>query len=134
MNYLLDTNAWIAFLRQSQSPLVALVQSHQVEELQVCSIVTAELLYGCLRSAKPETNRTKVQALLQPYLSLPFDDSAADQFAAIRQHLDALGTPIGPYDMQIAAIAHVNRCTLVTHNVQEFNRVPGLLIEDWELP
>jgi tRNA(fMet)-specific endonuclease VapC len=42
--------------------------------------------------------------------------------------------PIGPYDMQIAAIAIVNNCTLVTHNTKEFNRIPGLLVEDWELP
>ena len=59
---------------------------------------------------------------------------AADRFASLRRHLDTLGTPIGPYDLQIAAIALVNGCTLITHNTREFSRVPGLLLEDWELP
>jgi tRNA(fMet)-specific endonuclease VapC len=75
-----------------------------------------------------------VEPLLRPYHSLPFDDIAADAHAGIRHHLETLGTPIGPYDLQIAAIATTNGCTLVTHNTSEFGRVPGLLLEDWELP
>jgi tRNA(fMet)-specific endonuclease VapC len=94
----------------------------------------AELFYGCLRSAKPAANRAKVDAVLQPYLSIPFDTAAADVHAQIRHHLETLGTPIGPYDLQIAAIAITNGCTVVTHNTTEFCRVPGLLVDDWELP
>lgn len=67
-------------------------------------------------------------------MSLPFDDKAAEQYAAIRRHLETLGLPIGPYDLQIAAIALVHGCTLVTHNQAEFSRVPRLLLEDWETP
>jgi tRNA(fMet)-specific endonuclease VapC len=52
----------------------------------------------------------------------------------IRCHLESLGLLIGPYDMQIAAIALANSCTLVTHNIAEFNRVPGLPLEDWQIP
>jgi tRNA(fMet)-specific endonuclease VapC len=52
----------------------------------------------------------------------------------IRRHLESFGLPIGPYDMQIAAIALANDCTLVTHNTGEFSRVPGLVIEDWQVP
>jgi tRNA(fMet)-specific endonuclease VapC len=65
---------------------------------------------------------------------LPFDEASADIQAEIRHHLESLGTPIGPYDQQIAAIALANGCTLVTHNTREFSRVPGLVIEDWEVP
>lgn len=72
-----------------------------------------------------------VDALLAPVVSLPFDDAAADQFAAFRVHLESLGQVIGSYDMQIAAIALANGCTRVTHNTSEFSRVPGLVIEDW---
>ena len=79
-------------------------------------------------------NRAKVEAILQPYVSLPFDDAAADVHAQIRRHHESLGTPIGPYDLQIAAIALVNGCTVVTHNTNEFSRVPGLALEDWEAP
>ena len=71
---------------------------------------------------------------MQPYLSLPFDDAAADVHARVRRHLESLGAPIGPYDLLIAAIALANGCTLVTHNTNEFSRVPGLSLEDWEAP
>jgi tRNA(fMet)-specific endonuclease VapC len=63
---------------------------------------------------------------------LPFDDEAAVVHAAIRRHLEAAGTPIGPYDSQIAAIALVHGLTVVTHNTAEFARVPELKLEDWE--
>jgi tRNA(fMet)-specific endonuclease VapC len=102
--------------------------------LRVCSIVRAELRYGVLCSAKPAANRAAVDALLAPYPSLPFDDAAADQYAAIRRHLESIGQAIGPLDVQIAAIALANGCTLVTHNNAEFARVPGLVIEDWQVP
>lgn len=132
--FLLDSNVWIAFLRRPISPVVPRLQARLPAEIRVCSVVVAELYYGSLRSAKPVDNRSKVDALIAPYSSLPFDDSAADRFAWLRRHLDTLGTPIGPYDLQIAAIALANGCTLITHNTAEFSRVPGLLLEDWELP
>ena len=134
MIYLLDSNAWISFLRRPQSPVAPRLHARRPDEVRVCSVVVAELYYGCLRSAKPAANRTKVEAMLAPYASLPFDDAAAHQFIAIRHHLERLGTPIGPYDLQIAGIALVNGCTLVTHNTAEFGRVPALLLEDWEAP
>ncbi len=134
MIYLLDTNAWVQFLRNRHALVVQRIQARQPAELRVCAVVMAELFYGCLRSAKPAANRAKVDAVLQPYLSLPFDTAAADVHARIRHHLETLGTPIGPYDLQIAAIGITNGCTVVTHNTAEFCRVPGLLVEDWELP
>ena len=134
MTYLLDSNAWIAFLRRPGSPVVARLQARLPADIRVCSVVVAELLYGCLRSAQPAANLAAVRALLAPYVSLPFDDAAADQFATIRRHLETLGTPIGPYDLQIAAIALVHGCTVVTRNQAEFGRVPGLLPEDWDSP
>lgn len=90
MIYLLDSNVWIAFLRQPGSPVVSRLQAKPPGEIRVCSVVVAELRYGCLRSAKPVANRAAVQGLLAPYLSLPFDDTAADQFATIRRHLECL--------------------------------------------
>jgi tRNA(fMet)-specific endonuclease VapC len=67
-------------------------------------------------------------------MSLTFDDAAADYFVSVRRHLESLGQVIGPYDMQIAAIAVANGCSLVTHNTAEFARVPGLALEDWQVP
>lgn len=134
MMHLLDTNAWVVFLRDPRSLVVPRLRAKQPADVCVCSVVVAELYYGCLRSANPAANRAKVDALVRPYVCLPFDQSAAEHYAAIRRHLETLGAPIGPYDLQIAAIAYANGCSLVTHNIAEFGRVPGLLLEDWESP
>jgi tRNA(fMet)-specific endonuclease VapC len=132
--YLLDTNVWITVLRQPTSTLAARFQAISPNDIRICSIVIAELLHGCLRSAKPAANRSIVHALLTPYTSLSFDDAAAGRFAMIRHTLEQAGQMIGPYDAQIAAIALTHGCTLVTHNVAEFGRIPGLVIEDWQVP
>jgi tRNA(fMet)-specific endonuclease VapC len=109
---------------------VARFQAAPPADLRVCSLVVAELRYGYARSAKPAANRAAVDALLAPFPSLPFDDVAVDHFVAIRRHLEQLGQMIGAYDLQIAAIALANGCTLVTHNTSEFGWVPGLVLED----
>lgn len=134
MTYLPDTNVWVQFLRNRNALVVQRLRARQPSEIRVCSVVAAELYHGCLRSARPAANRAQVDAVLRPYLSLPFDDAAADVHAQVRRHLETLGTPIGPYDLQIAAIALVHGLTLVTHNTTEFSRIPGLLLEDWEVP
>ena len=103
-------------------------------DIRLCSVVKAELYNGTLRSAKPAENRAKVDEFVAPYPSSAFDDAAADLHATIRHHLETQGTPIGPYDLQIAAIARLHGFTLVTHNTSELSRVPGLLLDDWELP
>jgi tRNA(fMet)-specific endonuclease VapC len=135
MIYLLDSNVWISLVRGTSLVLAAkfLVMA-PTADIRGCSVVVAELWYGCARSAKPVSNRAALQALIAPYPSLPFDDAAADHFATIRRHLESLGQVIGPYDMQIAAVALASGCTLVTHNIAEFSRIPGLAIEDWQVP
>src|SRR5438874_4589253 len=100
MIYLLDTNVCVTFLRKPNAPVVPRLRAKRVAEIRTCSVVVAELYYGCLRSAKPVDSRTKVDALLAPYACLPFGDRAADVHAQMRRHLEALGMPIGPYDLQ----------------------------------
>jgi tRNA(fMet)-specific endonuclease VapC len=133
MIYLLDTNVCIRYMRGSNLLVRQRLEAKPLQDIRLCSVVKAELYHGALRSAKPAENRAKVDVFLAPYVSLPFDDPAADLHATIRHHLETRGTPIGPYDMQIAAIARLHGITLVTHNTNEFSRVPGLLLEDWEL-
>jgi tRNA(fMet)-specific endonuclease VapC len=70
---------------------------------------------------------------LRPYATLPFDDAVASVYASLRAGLEKIGTPIGPLDMQIAAIALSHQLILVTHNSREFSRIEGLLLEDWEI-
>ncbi len=134
MIYLLDSNVWITVLRRPTSALANRFRSERPADIRTCSVVVSELRHGCLRSAKSVANRAAVDSLFAPVTSLPFDDAAAEHFAQIRYFLERAGCMIGPYDMQIAAIARANGHTLVTHNTSEFNRVPGLMIEDWQTP
>lgn len=134
MIYLLDSNVWIGLIRRSSPLLAARFQSVALSsDLRLCSVVIAELWYGCARSARPDANRRALESLIAPFPSLPFDDQAADRFVTIRRQLELLGQVIGPYDLQIAAIALANDCILVTHNTYEFNRVAGLKLEDWQV-
>ena len=94
----------------------------------------AELWFGVERSdATHQANNLKlVDELAAKYQSVPFDNAAARDYAAIRAHLSAAGQPIGPNDLLIAAITRNRGATLVTHNIAEFSRVPGLAIDDWQ--
>ena len=133
MNYLLDTNVCISYLKGRNLNLKQRLEASPVQEIAVCSIVKAELCFGAMKSADPERNFALQQRFLAEFVSLPFDDLAAMTFGVIRSQLETNGTPIGAYDLQIAAIALANNLTLVTHNTREFGRVEGLQIEDWEI-
>lgn len=85
-----------------------------------------------MKSNNSEITLARQQEFLQLFISLPFDDDAAMIYGIIRARLSVNGTPIGPNDLHIAAIAMANNLILVTHNVWEFSRVNGLQIEDWE--
>ena len=90
------------------------------------------MLFGAAKSNNQEKALTRLEFFFAPYQSLPFDDQCAAQYGALRAHLAKLGTPIGPNDLLNAVIALTHNLILVTHNVSEFARVPGLVIEDWE--
>jgi tRNA(fMet)-specific endonuclease VapC len=99
----------------------------------LCSVVKAELFYGARKSQRPQRSLEKQQQFVNYFVSLPFDDEAAEVYGQIRAELERAGTPIGPNDLMIAAIAIANDVMLVTHNAREFRRVKGLRLEDWEL-
>ena len=103
-------------------------------EILLCSVVLAELWYGAERSDENRRlqNLALVDALKSKYVSLPFDDAAAREYAKIRAELAQAGTPIGPNDTLIAAIARQTGATLVTHNTSEFGRVMNLVLVDWQ--
>ncbi|MEH2000144.1 MAG: type II toxin-antitoxin system VapC family toxin [Nostoc sp.] len=133
MKFLLDTNTCIIYMRGKNSTLKQKLESTATKDIAVCSIVKAELFYGAMKSAKPQRNLTLQQQFLAQFTSLPFDDLAATTFGTIRSQLEALNTPIGAYDLQIAAITLTNNLTLITHKTREFQRINNLLIEDWEI-
>ena len=132
MIYLLDSNVCIGWLRQREPKLVARFQREPKGNIVLCSVVVGELLFGARRSRKPSAALSQVRAFCAPYVSLPFNDRAADEYSIIRTLLTSQGQLIGPNDLLIAAIALANGLTLVTHNTAEFSRVPGLLLEDWQ--
>ena len=130
--YLLDTNACIRILNNSSSALVSRLRAHRPAEIALCSVVKAELLYGAYHSRRMAENLRVLERFFEPFISLPFDDNCVDVFGRIRADLKRSGMSIGPFDLQIAATAITNNRTLVTANSRELNRVPGLMIENWE--
>ena len=134
MKYLPDTNAWIGYLNKPSGPLGLKLVAQPSADIALCSVVIGELLTGAYKSARQAPNLALLRRLEQQFLSLPYDNAAADRYAQVRAHLERLGTPIGPYDLQIAAIALTNGLTVITHNTGEFGRVPTLAMEDWTVP
>jgi tRNA(fMet)-specific endonuclease VapC len=131
--WLLDTNTCIRYLNPAPSPVRERLLAHPVSAVVICDIVKAELYYGAYKSQRVDTNLELLVRFFAQIHSLPFDERAAQQYGNLRAMLERQGRLIGPYDLQIAAIALVHHARLVTHNTAEFSRVPGLALEDWEI-
>src|SRR5262245_2023257 len=123
MRYLLDTNVCVDYLTGRYASVTARIQSSHPDELCTSSVVAAELRYGADRSKTPRANHARLDVLLAEIQCLAFDDNAAWSLGRVRSRLEAIGRPIGPYDMQIAAHALSLHLVLVTDNVEEFSRV-----------
>lgn len=132
MSYLLDTNVCIRLLNNTSPSVNARLADQQPEDIYLSTVTQMELYYGAYRSAQVERNLAVLQRFFSQFAILPLDSESARVAGRIRAELAALGTPIGPYDSQIAAITIVNDFILVTHNTGEFSRVNALQIEDWE--
>lgn len=132
MKFLLDTNVCIGIMRNTLLKTVARVSHTRPGHICLCSIVRFELVFGIERCARPASETTRVEQFWQRFPSFDFDDNCADEAAQIRHYLETNGIKIGAYDTQIAAVARFNNLTLVTRNVREFQRVPNLIVEDWE--
>jgi tRNA(fMet)-specific endonuclease VapC len=130
MAFLPDTNVWISLLKNPGGKLEAKVRSQPISDIFLCAVVKAELWHGAEKYGNRERRRRALDMLFAPFVSLPFDDAAAGHYAEIRHHLEVQGRIIGPNDLKIAAIARTHGLILVSAD-QEFNRVPGLTVEDW---
>jgi tRNA(fMet)-specific endonuclease VapC len=132
----LDTNAVIAVLNDRTSPVRTKVDAAigLGRALAISSIVLFELRYGAAKSAQPERNAQRIaDFLLGPIEVLPFEPADAEEAGEIRAALERAGTPIGPYDVLVAAQARRRDALLVTANEREFARVPRLKFEDWAM-
>ena len=132
MRYLLDTNACISYINGRAPNLREMFHSKAFSEIVVSSVYKAEMYFGSQKSKRPKLSRAEQDDFFQTIDSLPFDDAAAEEYGSIRAYLERRGTPIGPHDMLIAAIARAKGLVVVTHNTKEFGRIPGLNVEDWE--
>jgi tRNA(fMet)-specific endonuclease VapC len=124
----LDSDHWIALLR-AELDLQPSVSPE--ERLGVTAISVAELTHGAYKSTRRQDNLARLDVLLAMLDILPFDEEAARQFGILKAKLESQGASIADLDLQIASIAVVRGLTLVTHNQNHFQRIPGLKIEDW---
>lgn len=131
MRYLLDTNICIALVHRPELLLKQRIAQKQPEDIVLCSIVKAELLYGARKSQRVAENLKELEAFFAPFDSIAFDDKAAEFYGANRALLVKSGTPIGINDLLIASIALAYDLTVVTRNTGEFMRIPGLRLESW---
>lgn len=129
--YLLDTNICIAWLSHNHPSVVQRIVQAGEGNIWLCAPVKAELWFGACKSQRMADNQARLRVFFNTIPSLPFDDVAVEHFGDIRAVLARQGTPIGPYDLQIAAIARAQGLIVVTHNIREFARVPNLILEDW---
>lgn len=132
MIYLLDTNTCVRYINGRAPQIQARLRLLTDTDIAISTITMGEMFYGSRKSHDPERSRAKQDAFFIRFTLLPYDQVAADEFGRIRAYLEKEGTPIGAYDLQIAAIAVVHNLVVVTHNTREFRRIPWLTLEDWE--
>ena len=130
LKYLLDTNIVIYTMKNRPQQVKRRFLQHD-GQMTISTVTLGELVFGAEHSQQVERNLADIEAMAARLEVLPFDRKAAYHFGEIRAALYTTGRPIGPYDMMIAGQARSSGLILVTNNVKEFSRVPGLLIEDW---
>jgi tRNA(fMet)-specific endonuclease VapC len=128
--YLLDTNILSDLVRHPQGAVAARIVTTGEDRVCTSIINAAELRYGAAKSGSDQLAH-RVDLLLSALEVLPLEAPADHHYAELRNHLARQGTPIGPNDLLIAAHALAMGLTVVTANVREFARVPGLAVENW---
>lgn len=130
IRYLLDANVVIGLLNGGTSKLARRARREKPGDIAIPAIAAHELFYGAFKSRRAAQNVALVDSL--QFMVLEFDKEDARQAGEIRALLASRGTPIGPYDVLIAGQAKARNLTLITHNTDEFRRVPGLRFDDWQ--
>ncbi|GAA3068455.1 tRNA(fMet)-specific endonuclease VapC [Rhizobium viscosum] len=130
LKYMLDTNICIFTVKNRPQQVREAFNRHH-GQLCISSVSLMELIYGAEKSAMPERNLSVVEGFAARLEVLAYDQMAASHTGQLRFELARSGTPIGPYDQLIAGHARSRGLILVTNNRREFDRVPGLRVEDW---
>lgn len=130
IRYLLDTNICIDVIKERPRPLLESFNRH-AGHLAISAITLSELLHGVEKSAAPERNLAVVENFSSRLDVLPYGPKASQHYGQIRTGLESQGLPIGVNDLHIAAHARSEGLTLVSNNLREFQRVEGLMLENW---
>lgn len=130
LKYMLDTNICIFTLKNKPEAVREAFNRHH-GQLCISTVTLMELIYGAEKSAVPERNLAVVEGFAARLEVLNYDSHAAAHSGQLRAELARAGTPIGPYDQMIAGHARSVGLVLVSNNLREFQRVPGLRVEDW---
>ena len=127
---MLDSNILIYTIKNRPKKVREAFKKHS-EFLAMSTITLGELIYGAEKSAQSVRNLADIEALAARLDVVPFDSEAAIHFGQVRAELAKSGKIIGPYDLMIAGHARSRGLILVTNNMREFKRVPGLRVENW---
>lgn len=130
LKYMLDTNICIYTIKSKPQQVRDAFNRHH-GQLAISTVTLMELVYGAEKSAAPARNLAVVEGFAARLEVLDYDQSGAAHTAQLRAELAKAGTPIGPFDQMIAGHARALGLVLVTNNLREFQRVPGLRVEDW---
>ena len=130
LKYLLDTNIVIYVIKQRPIAALNTFNTHH-GRMAISAITLAELVHGAEKSQFPAKNISTIEDFCSRLQVLPYADTAAYHYGSIRSALEQLGQPIGVNDLHIAAQARSQGLVLVSNNLREFERVPGLLLENW---
>lgn len=131
MRYLLDTNICIYIMKQRPESVLQRFRVMNQNDLGLSIVTVAELEYGVAKSQNRPLNRIRLDNFRRPFQVVGLSDEDVRVFGEIRADLEQRGTPIGAYDLLIAAQAKSRDLVLVTNNMREFERVSGLRLENW---
>ena len=130
LKYMLDTNIVIYTMKNRPQAVKRRFKEHH-GRMAISTVTLGELVFGAEHSQQVERNLADIESMVARLDVLPFNEAAAYHFGQIRAALYGMGKPIGPYDMMIAGHARSRGLKLVTNNMQEFERVEGLQLENW---
>jgi tRNA(fMet)-specific endonuclease VapC len=129
--YLLDTNIWSALIRRSSTMLITRFEALERGRIALSPIVLGELQLGYYKGDRTPKRLAVIETIRAYSEQLTINSRVSDTYAQLRAQLETAGTPIGPNDTWIAAEALHHKLVLVTNNAREFERVPGLTLENW---
>ena len=131
MRYMLDTSICIYLIKRQPREVIGKFQGIAPGEIVISSVTVAEMMYGVAKSQHKDKNKSALEAFLAPLEIVDFDFKAAQHYGIVRTNLEKMGTPIGAYDLMIAAHVLSLGLVLVTNHEREFQRIPELIVENW---